>query len=146
MKCIEPSFVALTGRRSELDSTAWRYNYQTLLMESRRIRIVIRNLMHCLNGHTFRFQLRSPRGSGILLTPIQGPRVRVDPEEATMAILRHAFTAGPSRIFPKELAYHGLSDSRDHAWVGPWIQASLAEGWASWYVEPMIDVGPKRRD
>jgi hypothetical protein len=52
----------------------------------------------------------------------------MDPEETSMAILRHPFTSSLTGILPEKFANHGLRDGLDHAGIRDiWIKTSGRE-------------------
>lgn len=81
-----------------------------------------------------------------MLAPVQGPRVWMNPEEATVTRFGHCLAPCLPRVLPKELATHGLCDGLDHARVCHGrVQAGLAESHARGDIEMVINLGAERR-
>jgi hypothetical protein len=70
----------------------------------------------------------------------------MDPEEAAMAVLRHAFTPGLAGVLPQVLADHGLSDGLYHARICRARRQSIcSKRRAAWDVEALVNLRGERR-
>ena len=78
--------MSLSCSRCELDASPRGDDNETLSVQSRRHRIVIRDDLNRLDGYTLRFQLSPSSRRGVLFTPVQRACIGMDPEETAMTI------------------------------------------------------------
>lgn len=139
---IEPRFVSLARRGCEPDPTARADHFQAPAVQTRWVRVVIRHHPHSFDGNALRLKLGLTGMLRVLLTPIQGTGVRVDPEVPAMSRARHLIRNRLPCVLPQELANHSLCDCLDHARIGTLsipIRHHASET-AREHVEPLVDL------
>jgi hypothetical protein len=87
-------------------------------MQAGRHWVIIRHNSYSFNLHTLRFELLFASRSGVLVTPVESARVRMDPKEALVACSAHFLGPGFSGVLVQVFADHGLGYGLDHARVG----------------------------
>lgn len=140
---VEPRFVSLTRRRRESDPAARADHLQTLAMEPRRVRVVIRDHPDRLDGNALGLELGLAGQLRVMVTPIQRASVRMHPEVPTMPSVGHLARDSFAGVLPQIFSDHCLSYRLDHArirvrteTVGHSIRAD---------VEPLIQLRGKGR-
>lgn len=82
---VEPGLVSLPGWCCEDDLSTWSNDNQGFTVKARWVRIVIGNDSDRFNSHTLRFEHVLTSCARVLLAPVQGSGVWVDPEEASVS-------------------------------------------------------------
>lgn len=84
-------------------------------MQTRWKWIIIRYNPHCLDLHALRLELFVACSLRVLLAPVEGACVGMDPEETPVSRVGHFLGACFACVLVKVLADHGVGDCLDHA-------------------------------
>jgi hypothetical protein len=114
---VEPCLVALAGGGCELDFSAWGDDDYGFTMEPGWHGVVVGDDTDGFDADRVVLELGAAGCSGVLVAPVKGAGVGVDPEVTSMTVVGLPCATGFARILPEILANHGLGDGLDHTWV-----------------------------
>jgi len=136
--------VALAGGGGKLNGATGSDDYDGFAVKAWGHGIIVHYYSYCFYSDRFRFELCTAGGSGVVVRPVKGASVGMNPEEAAVAVIGHFAAAGFAGVFPEEFADHGLGDCLNHAWVGAAFEALGQRHAVEADVEAFIEFRSKR--